>query len=103
MTEKRGASIVNQKNGKNLRRMRRLHGLSQQKLAKVLKVNFQQVQKYESGANRVSAESLFYVSEYVQCDMLCFFEGISLGDSAQHQASAPLCRAVCHEEVRPKA
>ena len=41
--------------GKRIRRRRRLLGLTQQQLAQSVGIRFQQIQKYESGANRVSA------------------------------------------------
>ena len=42
----------------NLRTLRRLHGYSQGQVAVQLGVSFQQVQKYETGVNRISAASL---------------------------------------------
>jgi len=49
--------------GKRLRRRRRLLGLTQQTLAEQVGIRFQQIQKYECGANRVSAARLFELSE----------------------------------------
>ena len=45
--------------GKRLRRRRRLLGLTQQQLASAVGVRFQQIQKYECGANRISAARLW--------------------------------------------
>ena len=45
--------------GKRLRRRRRLLGLTQQDLAGQVGVRFQQIQKYECGANRITASRLF--------------------------------------------
>jgi transcriptional regulator with XRE-family HTH domain len=49
--------------GARLRSARKQRGLSQQKLADALGVSFQQVQKYETGANRVSCSTLVSMAE----------------------------------------
>ena len=57
-------------------RMRRLMlDVSQIKLASALGVTFQQVQKYENGANRISASRLKQISTYLQAPISFFFEG----------------------------
>ena len=48
--------------GKRLRRRRRLLGLTQQELASQVGVRFQQIQKYECGANRMTSSRLFDLS-----------------------------------------
>ena len=50
--------------GKRLRRRRRLLGLTQQQLAESIGIRFQQIQKYECGANRVSAEIASRLGNY---------------------------------------
>lgn len=45
--------------GSRIRDHRRRHGISQQALARELGITFQQVQKYERAANRVSASKLY--------------------------------------------
>ena len=52
--------------GKRLRRRRRLLGLTQQDLASQVGVRFQQIQKYECGANRISAARLWQLSEALE-------------------------------------
>ena len=49
--------------GKRLRRRRRLLGLTQQQLAGACGVRFQQIQKYECGANRISASRLVMLAD----------------------------------------
>ena len=57
-------------------RMRRLMlGMSQNKLAQVLGVTFQQVQKYEKGANRISSSRLQQIADKLQVPVTFFFEG----------------------------
>jgi len=53
--------------------------MSQEQLARCVDLNFQQIQKYESGANRVSASRLFQVAEVFGVDPAEFFRG--LGDN----------------------
>ena len=48
--------------------------ISQTALAKTLGVSFQQVQKYESGSNRVSAARLFEICEALQVPLTSMFE-----------------------------
>jgi transcriptional regulator with XRE-family HTH domain len=66
--------------GKRLRRRRRLLGLTQQTLAGKVGVRFQQIQKYECGANRVSAARLFELSEALSVPIQYFYEGLSEND-----------------------
>jgi transcriptional regulator with XRE-family HTH domain len=63
--------------GKRLRRRRRLLGLTQQQLAGVCGVRFQQIQKYECGANRISAARLWQLSEALDVPVGYFYDGLS--------------------------
>src|SRR5580704_1354303 len=63
--------------GKRMRRRRRLLGLTQQQLAMACGVRFQQIQKYECGANRVSAARLWKISSALEVPVNYFFEGLS--------------------------
>ena len=65
--------------GKRLRRRRRLLGLTQQQLASACGVRFQQIQKYECGANRISAARLWRIAEALDVEVGYFYEG--LGES----------------------
>jgi transcriptional regulator with XRE-family HTH domain len=57
-------------------RMRRLMlAMSQEKLGAALGLTFQQVQKYESGANRIGASRLQQMSHVLQVPVAFFFEG----------------------------
>ncbi len=68
--------------GKRLRRRRRLLGLTQQQLAGAVGVRFQQIQKYECGANRISAARLWQLSEALQVQVAYFYDGLSDGPRA---------------------
>lgn len=60
--------------GQRLKQRRRMLGLSQQKLAALVGIRFQQIQKYESGANRVSASRLYDISKALEVPVSHFFE-----------------------------
>ena len=79
-------STIDHHVGKRLRRRRRLLGLTQQQLADRVGVRFQQIQKYECGANRVSAARLFQLSESLNVPVGYFYEGLS--DDAPGQPGA---------------
>lgn len=63
--------------GKRLRRRRRLLGLTQQALAERVGIRFQQIQKYECGANRISAARLFELAEALNVPIQYFYEGLT--------------------------
>ncbi len=71
--------------GKRLRRRRRLLGLTQQQLAESVGIRFQQIQKYECGANRVSASRLFELAESLDVPVQYFYEGLSRRDQAANE------------------
>lgn len=60
--------------GGRLRKRRRLLGLSQTQVGSHLGVTFQQVQKYEKGTNRIGAGRLFRLAEFLDVDVMYFFE-----------------------------
>ena len=62
--------------GKRIKLRRSLLHISQEQLAGDIGVTFQQVQKYESGHNRVSASRLFDISRVLNCPIAYFFEDI---------------------------
>ncbi|MEQ9448425.1 MAG: helix-turn-helix transcriptional regulator [Rhodospirillaceae bacterium] len=62
--------------GKRIKLRRTLLHISQEQLAGDIGVTFQQVQKYESGHNRVSASRLFDISRVLDCPISYFFEDI---------------------------
>ena len=91
--------------GKRLRRRRRLLGLTQQSLAEQVGIRFQQIQKYECGANRVSAARLFELSEALSVPVQYFYEGLSERDefapeSRDHIASDVLSKKETMDLVR---
>lgn len=63
--------------GQRLRLRRKDLGFSQQDVAHALGLTFQQVQKYESGANRISASKLHATSLFLQAPITFFFDGLA--------------------------
>ena len=66
--------------GKRLRRRRRLLGLTQQELAGQVGVRFQQIQKYECGANRMTSSRLYDLSKALSVSVQYFFDGMEGDD-----------------------
>lgn len=62
--------------GGRVRMRRKLLGISQEQLADALGLTFQQVQKYERGANRVSASKLYEIAKTLQVPVAFFFDGL---------------------------
>ncbi|HZZ89543.1 MAG TPA: helix-turn-helix domain-containing protein [Caulobacteraceae bacterium] len=63
--------------GARIRLRRRMQGVSQEKLADALGLTFQQVQKYERGANRVSASKLYEIAAALKAPVAYFFDGLA--------------------------
>lgn len=72
--------------GANIRKFRAEHGLTLQELASRLRVSHQQLQKYETGTNRVSAGVLYLVAEAFQVPVEALFDGID--DNTGEDAAA---------------
>lgn len=79
---------IEKEQGRRLRWLRRARGMSQSALAKRCGVSFQQIQKYETAASRLSAAMLLRLAMALDVEAQFFFEGLTLvtrpeeGDSA---------------------
>jgi len=62
--------------GRQLRSIRLLRGLTQEKLAESINLTFQQLQKYERGANRISASRMYQLSQILGISPSLFFDGL---------------------------
>ncbi len=71
--------------GKRVRHRRWLIGMTQQQLAEKVGIKFQQIQKYETGANRVSASRLWDIADAMEVPVSFFFEG--LDDASKSEAT----------------
>ncbi len=74
--------------GARIRMRRKLLGVSQERLAEQLGLTFQQVQKYERGANRVSASKLYEIARALQTSVAYFFEGLAETDGGATSGGA---------------
>ncbi len=93
--------------GGQLRSQRVLYGLSQSELADKLDITFQQLQKYETGSNRMSASRIWHASQVLGVPVTFFFDGLDgKTDSASGilgtRAGLELVRdfEACTKEVR---
>ncbi len=62
--------------GGRVRMRRTLLGLSQEKLGDAVGLTFQQIQKYERGANRIGASRLFQLSRILDVQISFFFDDL---------------------------
>jgi transcriptional regulator with XRE-family HTH domain len=76
MNDERAANAVDKRIGQRVRSRRLEIGMSQEKLAELLGVTFQQVQKYEKGVNRIAASRLFDIGSALDMPAARFFEGL---------------------------
>lgn len=71
-------------------RIRRIHSnLSQTELGQKVGLSYQQVQKYESGRNRISASMLYEIASGLNVPVGCFFDGLPKPGSGESVAVAP--------------
>ncbi|MBR0641350.1 helix-turn-helix domain-containing protein [Plastoroseomonas hellenica] len=105
-----------------LRERRLLLGLSQVELATLIGVSYQQLQKYETGANRIAAGRLYEIARSLRTPVASFYDGLDrweahwsshhplvqelvqsfaeIGDAAQQQAVIQMIRALAPPERR---
>lgn len=71
--------------GKRVRHRRWMVGMTQQQLADKVGIKFQQIQKYETGMNRISASRLWDISEALSVPISFFFEGLDTRNSGHEE------------------
>ena len=79
MMIKKAPNPIDKHVGSRVRMRRVLIGMSQEKLGEALGLTFQQVQKYERGANRVGSSRLFDLSRVLDVAVAYFFEDMAPG------------------------
>ena len=75
MIAKKAPNPIDKHVGARVRMRRMMLGMSQEKLGNGLDLTFQQVQKYEKGANRIGASRLQQIANILQVPVSFFFEG----------------------------
>jgi len=76
------AKRVDRHVGERVRQRRTLLGLTQEQLAAALEISYQQIQKYETGANRISAGRLYEIAQKLETEVSFFFDGLEPGSEA---------------------
>ncbi len=74
--------------GKRIRHRRWLVGMTQQQLAESVGIKFQQIQKYETGANRVSASRLWDIADALDVEVSFFFDGLEVDGSTREDTNS---------------
>ena len=74
--------------GRQIRRLRKEQGISQDTLGQHLGVTFQQIQKYEKGTNRVGSGRLHQIADYFGVEVGLFFPERADGDRARRRTAA---------------
>ena len=82
------AHPVDEHVGKRIRQRRWLVGMTQQQLAEHVGIKFQQIQKYETGANRVSASRLWDIASTLDVSINFFFDGLQAEKGVKIQSDA---------------
>ncbi|GHF00273.1 transcriptional regulator [Aliiroseovarius zhejiangensis] len=75
--------------GKRVRHRRWMVGMTQQQLAEKVGIKFQQIQKYETGMNRVSASRLWDIAAALSVPVSFFFEGLESKPDADTENALP--------------
>jgi transcriptional regulator with XRE-family HTH domain len=73
--------------GKRIRHRRWMNGTTQQQLAEAVGIKFQQIQKYETGMNRVSASRLWDIAHVLGVPVSFFFDGLDSDTQTTPKAS----------------
>ncbi|HKK36199.1 MAG TPA: helix-turn-helix transcriptional regulator [Paracoccaceae bacterium] len=69
--------------GKRVRHRRWMMGMTQQQLGERVGIKFQQIQKYETGMNRISASRLWDIAQSLDVPVSYFFEGLDVEAGAE--------------------
>jgi transcriptional regulator with XRE-family HTH domain len=74
--------------GKRVRHRRWMVGMTQQQLGDIVGIKFQQIQKYETGMNRISASRLWDIAQALGVSISFFFEGFE-GEEVAAESREP--------------
>ena len=77
--------------GARVRERRIMLGLTQQQLADLIGVTYQQAHKYERGINRISAGRLFEIAHVLSVPVNYFFEGLDAEEGRQVSPRERMC------------
>ena len=86
--------------GQRIRQRRWMIGMTQQQLGERVGIKFQQIQKYETGTNRVSASRLWDIAAALDVPVSFFFEGLDHSVNGAHAAGDVLADKEAQDLVR---
>lgn len=89
MSNERRSTPIDAYVGRRVKQRREDLNMSQERLAEMLGISFQQVQKYERGLNRVGASRLFQLCGIMSVDPNFFFDGLSPAPVTRVAEAAP--------------
>ena len=81
--------------GKRVRHRRWMVGMTQQQLGDIVGIKFQQIQKYETGMNRISASRLWDIAQALGVSISFFFEGFGDEETPNERRTASRTAATC--------
>lgn len=76
------AIISNKQIGERVKFRRQDIGMSQERLAEILDVTYQQIQRYENGRNRITVETIQVIANALSVPITFFFDSSSTAESA---------------------
>ncbi|MDX2141739.1 MAG: helix-turn-helix transcriptional regulator [Rhodospirillaceae bacterium] len=85
------ANSIDRHVGSRIRERRIMLGLSQQQMADMIGVTYQQAHKYERGINRISAGRLFEISRVLNVPITFFYDGLDSGDDESSNQRQRMC------------
>lgn len=85
--------------GKRVRQRRWMMGVTQQQLAEAVGIKFQQIQKYETGMNRISASRLWDIADALDVHVAFFFEGLEEDEIAKSDGHSVLGDLMADKEA----
>ena len=87
--------------GQRVRRRRWMLGMTQQQLGEAVGIKFQQIQKYETGMNRVSASRLYDIATALDVPVSFFFEGVAEDDTGVSMTDVDVLAANSNADNQP--
>ncbi len=88
--------------GQRIRRRRWMVGMTQQQLGEAVGIKFQQIQKYETGMNRVSASRLYEISKALDVPVAFFFDAVD-EPANENEATSQVADLVIDKSEAPAA
>ncbi|EPY01921.1 helix-turn-helix domain-containing protein [Magnetospirillum fulvum] len=85
------ANDIDRHVGARIRERRIMLGLSQQQMADLIGVTYQQAHKYERGINRISSGRLYEIAQALSVPVNYFFEGIETNRASDLNARQRMC------------